>query len=187
MSWLKPRVWYSAWRVGSAMCGYPVYAPPNPHNEVELPAGKAKENFDYFLQQRPKRLQDFRYFMKKFGVDAETTDAGLNAVSAWFDRYGGLLLHFQPRDTASLHAFMNYLPPWTGEHIGTNVVWDLGTYIGECVIARCSRAHWDVNTGDPDPVSLEALGFQRPHVSGLVWPPDCDPITQVFMDSRFKS
>jgi hypothetical protein len=186
-AWLKPKNWYAAWRVRSAMDGYPVYVPPNPHNEIELPASKAKENFDYFLQQRLPRLQYFRDFMQKVGVDANTSDNGLTAVSDWFARYGGLLLHFQPRDTSTLRAFMNYVPPWMGEHIGINVVWDLGTYIGECVIARRPRAHWDLNTGNPDPVSLEALGYQRPCVSGLDWPPYRDPITQVFMDSRFKS
>jgi hypothetical protein len=187
MAWLKPKNWYVAWRVRSAMQGYPVYAPPNPQNEIELPANKAKENFDYFLQQRSTRLQHFRDFMKKFGVDAETTADGLNAVSDWFERYAGLLLHFQPRDTSNLRAFMNYHPPWSGEHVGINVVWDLGTYIGECVIARRPRVHWDLNTGNPDPVSLEALGFQRPCLSGPGWPPDSDPITQVFMDSQFRS
>jgi hypothetical protein len=146
-AWLKPKHWYSAWRVRSAMQGYPVYTPPNLHNEIELPISKAKENFDYFLQQRPTRLRCFRDFMKKFSVDAETTDDALTSVSNWFARYGGLLLHFQPRDTATLHAFMDYVPPWMGEHIGTNVVWDLGTYIGECVISRRPRARWDLNTG----------------------------------------
>jgi hypothetical protein len=186
-AWLKPKAWYPAWRVRSAMQDYPVYEPPNPHNEIELPANKAKENFDYFLRQRSARLQYFRDFMKKFGIDAETTDDCLKAVSDWFVRYGGLLLHFQPRDIATLHAFMNYDPPWTGEHVGTNVVWDLGTYIGECVIARRPRGRWDLNTGNPDPISLEAIGFQRPCVSGLVLPTYCDPITQVFNDSQFKS
>ncbi len=125
--------------------------------------------------------------MKKFGIDAETTDEGLAAVSDWFDRYAGLLLHFQPGDAASLHAFTDYAPQWTGEHIGTNVVWDLGTYIGECVIARRPRAHWDLNTGDPDLVSLEAIGFQRPCVSGPGWRRYCDPITWVFLQSDSKS
>jgi hypothetical protein len=169
------------------MIGYPVYAPPHPHNEIELPAGKARENFDYFLQQRPVRLQCLRDFMKKFGVDAATTDDGLTAVSDWFARYGGLLLHFENRSAATLQAFINHDPPWTGEHIGINVVWDLATFVGECVIARRPSAHWDMNTGDPEPVSLEALGFQRPCVGGLGWPPYCDPISQIFMDSHSKS
>jgi hypothetical protein len=186
-AWLKPRAWYRAWRLKSAMHGYLVYSPPNPQNEIELPTSKAKENFDYFLQQRPTRLQYFRSFMKRFGVDAATTDDGLNAVSYWLNRYGGLLLPFQSHGATSLQAFMNHDPPWAGEHIGINVVWDLATYVGECVLARRPSAYWGLNTGDPDPISLEALGFQRPCIEGLGWPPYCDPISQIFMDCQYKS
>jgi hypothetical protein len=156
-------------------------------NEVELSRNKAKENFDYFLQQRALRLQCLRSFLKKFEIDATTDDSGLAAVSRWFDLYGGLLLHFRPRDTSSLNAFVSYAPPWTGEHLGINVVWDIGIYLGECIIARRRSAYWDLDTGDPDPVSLEAIGYQRPCVAGLYWPTSADTLTRVFIDSQSMS
>jgi hypothetical protein len=152
-------------------------------NEIELPLSKAKENFSFFLQQRPFRLQFLHDFLTEFDIDANTTDDGLSAVSDWHDSYGGVLLRFRPRDTTTLNAFVSYAHPWTGEHLGINVVWDLGIFVGECLIARRRSAHWDLNTGDPDPISLEAVGHQRPCVAGLYWPSGCDPFTQIFMDS----
>jgi hypothetical protein len=125
--------------------------------------------------------------MKKFGIDAATTDQGLIAVSAWFERYGGLLLHFQPYSAVTLHAFLGYDPPWTGEHFGINVVWDLAIYVGECVMARRPSAYWDLNTGGPSLSSRESVGFQRPHLAGLYWPSSCDPFFQVFTDSKNMS
>jgi hypothetical protein len=184
---LRPRAWFRARRLRSALVGYSVYTPPNMQNEIALSRDKAKENFDYFLQRRALRLQCLRDLLKKFEVDASTDDNGLAAVSAWFDRYGGLLLHFQPYDTSTLNAFISYAPPWTGEHLGINVVWDIGIYVGECIIARRRSARWDLDTGDPDPVSLEAIGYQRPCVAGLCWPSSCDPITQIFMDSQWMT
>lgn len=184
---MRPRAWFRARRLKAALDGYPVYAPPNMQNEIELPLSKAKENFSYFQRQLPSRLQLLRDFLKKFEIDAVTTDDGLAAVSGWFDCYGGLLLRFRPRDTSNLNAFMSYAPPWTGEHLGINVVWDIGIFVGECLIARRRSAYWDLDTGDPDPISREAIGYQRPWVAGLYWPSSCDPITQIFMDSQWMS
>lgn len=182
---MRPRAWLRARRLRSALDGYPVYTPPHMHNEIEMPRGKAQENFGYFVQQVPLRMQVLRDFLKKFGIDAVTTDEGLNAVSGWFDCYGGLLLPFRPYDTSNLNAFVNYDPPMTGERLGINIAWDIGIFVGECVIARRRSAHWDLNTGDPDRISLQAVGYQRPCVAGLYWPSGCDPITQIFMDSQF--
>src|SRR2546423_8091516 len=100
--WLKFRTWYPAWKIRSRLIDYPVYMPPNPQNEIQITAHKAAENFEYFLRQRSSRLQYFVKFMKEFKVDAETTDDGLISVSNWFDRHGGLLLHFQPPGPTNL-------------------------------------------------------------------------------------
>src|ERR1700722_17773468 len=102
--WMRPRAWFRARRLKAALNGYPVYAPPNMQNEIELPLSKAKENFSYFLQQVPYRLEFLRDFLKKFEIDAVTTDNGLAAVAGWYDRYGGLLLGFRPRGTSNLNA-----------------------------------------------------------------------------------
>jgi hypothetical protein len=184
LSMLKPKVWFDALKLRGALKKYPVYSPPNMRNEIELPIGMAKENFNYFQTNLASRQTSFRTFMKTFAIDATTDDRGLVAVSEWFNRYGGLLLYYKPRSATTLRAFVNYDPPWIGRHIGINVVWDLGTYIGNCIIARRASAHWDLNTGDPDPMSCSALGFHRPQVAGLYWPTECDPVTKVFLDSQ---
>ena len=184
-AWVRPELWYRAWKVTSALAKYPAYAPPHLHNEIGLSPDEARENFDYFLERRAFRLQVLSEFMRKFGIDATTNDSGLAAVSNWFDRYAGLLLTFRPRTSTTFLAFLDHEPPWTGEHIGINAVWDLGIYVGECIIARRPSAHWELDTGGPDPVSCEAVGYQRPCVAGLYWPTECDPITQIFMDANY--
>jgi len=184
---LRPTAWRDKRKVQSALKGYPAYSPPHLRSEIELPLSNAKENFDYFLQQRPLRLRSFHEVMKTFNVNATTDDGGLAAVSKWFLRYGGLLLYFRRHSTITGRAFVEYDPPWIGEHIGINFVWDLATYVGECVIQRRPSAHWALNTGDADPISREAVGFQRPCVAGLYWPTECDPMTYVFTDSKYMS
>jgi hypothetical protein len=181
---LKPRVWFDAVRVHYALKNYSVYSPPHMRNEIKLLAGAAEENFDYFQTTRSTRMASFRIFMKNFGVDATTDDKGLVAVSEWFKRYGGLLLYYKPRTARTLLAFVDHDPQWVGKHIGINVVWDIGIYVGDCTINRCPSAHWDLNTGTTHPASRRALGFQRPCVAGLEWTADCDPITKVFVDSQ---
>src|SRR5260370_15619265 len=159
---LRPSAWLAARKLKASLVSYPIYRPPHLRSEIDLTASKAKENFEYFLQQRSFRLQSFRDFMKRFNIDVATTDASLTDVSHWFDHYGGLLLNFRPYSSIALRAFLHYDPPWTGTHIGINAVWDLAIYLGECVIARRPSAHWALNTGNPDPISREAIGFQRP-------------------------
>ncbi len=181
---LKPKVWYDALKLRWALKRYPVYSPPNMRNEIGFPLSTARENFNYFQTTLEPRMRSFRTFMKMFAIDATTDDRGLVAVSEWFNRYGGLLLYYKPRSAITLGAFVNHDPPWIGKHIGINVIWDIGIYIGDCIIARRPSAHWDINTGGPDPMSCEALGFHRPCVAGLYWPTECDPITQVYMDSQ---
>jgi len=181
---LKLRTWRDRRKAKLALLGYPVYSPPYLQNEIDLPLSKAEANFGYFMTHRAFRLRSLQEFLNKFDVTASTDDQGLAAVTNWFRRYGGLMTYFERRSTVTLDAFVNYDPTWTEAHIGINVVWDLGIYTGECVIARYPSAHWTINTGNPDPISLKALGFHRPSVAGLYWPTECDPITQVFIDSQ---
>jgi hypothetical protein len=181
---LKPKAWIDALKLRWALEEYPVYSPPDMRNEIELPINLARDNFNYFKANLVFRERSLRTFMEKFAIDATTDDRGLLAVSQWFDRYGGLLLYHKPRSATTLRAFVNYNPPWTGKHIGINVVWDIGIYVGNCIIARRASAHWDLDTGNPDPMSHEALGFHRPYIAGLYWPAGGDPITQVYADSQ---
>jgi hypothetical protein len=57
---LKPKVWFDALRVRWALKMYPVYSPPNMRNEIELPIGMAKENFNYLQTNLASRQTSFR-------------------------------------------------------------------------------------------------------------------------------
>src|SRR5215510_5772424 len=184
---LRPIGWYRARKINSALANYPVYAPPHLRSEIDLSLTEARENFEYFMDKRSFRSQSLIDFMNRFKIEMTTNDSGLTSVSNWFDRYGGLLLPFTPRSTVTFDSFVAYDPSWTGEHIGMNVIWDIGIYLGECVIARNPSAHWALNTGDADQISREAVGYQRPCVAGLHRPARRDPMTRVFRDGESMS
>jgi len=77
---LKPKVWIDALKLRWALEKYPVYSPPNMRNEIELPIGMARDNFNYFQTNLALRGRSFRMFMKTFAIDATTDDRGLVAV-----------------------------------------------------------------------------------------------------------
>jgi hypothetical protein len=137
---------------------YPVYEPPHRqgpnclnqgagqnadeyHRYIREHVARGEENL-YRLRQahRHERLAALRAFLSKFDVELYTDDAGLSAVSAWCPGNCGALVA-NMRDHATRRAFFQ-LAPWTGELRGLNVVFDLGVFLGECLIARNPKLHW---------------------------------------------
>jgi hypothetical protein len=137
---------------------YPVYEPPHRqgpglppqgsrqsddeyHRNIREHVARGEENLYRFRQvHRHERLEALRAFLSKFDIEVYTDDAGLSAVSAWCPGNCGALVAYM-RDDATRQAFFQ-LAPWTGELRGLNVVFDLGVFMGECVIARNPKLHW---------------------------------------------
>lgn len=137
---------------------YPVYAPPHRQGpnyargtqDVNDSAfrssfadfsARAGEMFDYFLSHRDERISCLSAFLKKWDVQVDTDDDGLSAVSRWCPiNCGALVADLKERSTRQ--EFLNMSTPWTGKNHGFNVIFDLGIFIGEYIIARNPRMEW---------------------------------------------
>ena len=146
-----------------AMADYPPYEPPHRQGpnfldrvsrqgEVEYEVllqrftDRGRENLDYFLKHREVRMNALSAFLEKFDVQMGFGDAGLAAVSAWCPQNCGSLVP-DLRDQNTRQVFFQMLQPWTGQWRGFNVIFDLGTFLGESLIVRSPRLHWIYQPG----------------------------------------
>jgi len=107
---------------------------------------RGHENFDYFLEHRGARMAALAAFLEKFDVKLGLDDRGLAAVSAWCPGHFGSLVA-DMTDQKTHQAFFQPLQPWTGQWRGLNVIFDLGIFLGESLIARSPRLHWGYQPG----------------------------------------
>jgi hypothetical protein len=123
-----------------ALVGYPVYDPPH-SQRLPLSNEQGQENFRYFLEHREARMAALSAFLEKFDVKMGFDDVGLAAVSAWCPGHFGSLAR-NLRDHKTGQIFFMRLQPWTEQWHGLNVIFDLGIFVGESIIARNPRLHW---------------------------------------------
>ena len=150
-------------RMFEALADYPVYEPPyrqGPNHPSQLlNRGKeehfksyrdflahGRENFTYFMEHRDARLAALGTFLEKFEVKMDIDDNGLNSVSAWCPQNCGALVA-DLRTDAVRQAFLQMSEPWEGWRCGFNVIFDIGVFLGECVIARNKRLNWEYRPG----------------------------------------
>jgi hypothetical protein len=158
-----------------ALADYPAYDPPHrqgpnflrrppDRSEVEHEIllrqflKRADENFRYFLEQRAARMTALSEFLMKFDVKMELDDAGLASVSAWCPGHLGLLVA-NPRDDKTHQIFFQVLQPWTGQWRGLNVIFDLGIFLGEALIARSPNLRWGYHPGVSDDGTSNLSGY----------------------------
>jgi hypothetical protein len=163
-------------RMTDAMVGYPVYEPPyrqGPNHPSHLQIkgdeeyarlfreflAQGRENFAYFMESRDARLAALRAFLTKFEVTIGLDDTGLAAVSAWCPENCGALVA-NLRANAIRQAFFQMRQPWTEWQRGFNVIFDLGLFLGECVIARNNCLTWNYRSGSSDDGSTNLSGYE---------------------------
>jgi hypothetical protein len=165
---LYPSAWLDSIRIAKALRDYPEYVPPHRGDYASLSRTQGEENFAYFLEQKPRRLDSLNRLLAELDVSAMLDDAGVRRVSAWVHRYSG---HLVGKDIiSSSDAYHSFTPPWTDANRGLNAVWDLGIYIGEYVTSVHSSHKWGLDLGDRHQVSREASGYLRPSVF-IAWRP----------------
>ncbi len=131
-------------RVIEALVDYPVYAPPIRRSKAQ----SLKEAHDayttYFFENRSERVAALRKFLAKFDVTLSLDDANVKAVSAWCPVYADLLVDgLQHQESDELWCAYNWFEvPWTGAMIGFNPIFDLGVFMGECILSRNPRLKW---------------------------------------------
>ena len=170
---MLPQAWVRQRWLRRALRAYPLYDPPHKVEEYLLSRGEAQENFDYFMRTREQRLDFFlvwlrRYFRVTIAFDAK----GVRALNRWGNKYAGLL---QQKDAEGDPdgSFFDYSPPWTEDNAGCNVLFDMGTTLGEIVIANLPKLHWALEpTAELLPrrsrklKKTPGISFQRPKLAG---------------------
>jgi hypothetical protein len=133
IDWLKQR------RVKEAVRNYPIYSPPNKQEERTLPDSAVAENFEYFLRTRHQRTTFLRDWLREhFRVSTFPEEPDAAPILVWLSRYGEQLLNATPWNS----SFYTYDPPWTDEFAGYNVLFDVGTVIGESVVRQSVNVEW---------------------------------------------
>ena len=163
---IYPKLFFKHWKVRRAIGNYPLYDVP--HKQAEEPLGEARvqENFAYFMRTQLDRLAYFQKWLGEwFGVRASLDGDGLLAVNAWINVYGGGLIGDR---FGSATVFATYQPTWVDEYIGYNVMVDIGVFLGEYLIAKRPKLHWEIYRGHLDEDGeLTGPNLNRPHVGGF--------------------
>lgn len=158
--------------MAQSLTDYPIYDPPHRQGpnfvrEPDSPASRqqsrefverGRENFAYSLDNRAARLAALRSFLAKFSVDATLDESGLTAVSTWCPGNCGTLAA-DLRSISIRQAYFQRVTPRTDAQRGLNVIFDLGIFFGECLIARNSRLHWAYHPGSSDDGSANHSGY----------------------------
>lgn len=173
---IYPRFWLKHSRVKRALKSYPLYDVPHKQSEQTLSEGEARENSDYFMRMRLERLAFFRNWLRaNFGVVATLDGDGIRAMSRWVDDYGGGLIG---DETYTMTIFAEYQPRWEGVYAGYNVMIDIGIFLGEYLISKRPRLHWDIYRGHvEEPATFRSVGYMRPHLGGMPRKWACDVLT----------
>lgn len=155
-TWLRrktPPVAEEKRRVLDALADYPPYSPPKWNAEVQSIGDAANEYRAYFFDNRKHRVEALRRFLAKFDVELNRDDDGVKAVSAWCPVYADLLVEgLGHHESEAVWCAYHWLQtPWMGPLIGLNPAFDLGVYMGECLLHRNPRLKWlPVRNPDPD-------------------------------------
>jgi hypothetical protein len=158
-------------RVLDALADYRPYAPPIWNSDAQSMEDADEAYVSYFLDNRERRVEALRVFLAKFDVALSLEDAGAKAVSAWFPVYADLLVDgLQHPESEDLWCAYNWFQaPWTGPLVGLNPIFDLGVYMGECLLYRNPRLKW-LPYVNPEP-NKGALHHIHGQQSGRVFDP----------------
>jgi hypothetical protein len=151
-------------KVWRALRNYPVYSPPFHDAEAVLAKREIKANFDYFLEQKAKRLEYLAKYMAQFSVDLPLERDALPALDGWLYRYGG---HLIPSGGEVIGALADYEPAWDGVFRGLNIINDISIFAGDYIISKNKDVRWDVWYGDGTKRDYEKQGFGQPCLFGL--------------------
>ena len=122
--------------------GYTLYDTPHKRVEHALSQRQKQDNFDYFIRVRLSRLKFFQAWLHdNFKINASLDGSGIVALDAWIGSYGGGLIGDEPH---TMRIFETYHPLWVGEYAGYNVMVDIAIFLGEYLILRRPRLHWEM-------------------------------------------
>ncbi|MGJ5181049.1 hypothetical protein ACQR16_29230 [Bradyrhizobium oligotrophicum] len=131
-------------RVLDALAGYPPYAPPVWKSYDQSDVSANEDYVAYFFNQQDRRIEALRSFLGKLQVVLGFEDQKIKTVSAWCASHADLLVDgLQHQESEALWtAYNHFNTPWVESLVGLNVVFDLGVFMGSCIIARNPKLKW---------------------------------------------
>lgn len=154
-------------RVWKTLSDYPVYSPPFHDPEAVLSKKEIKANYDYFLEQKARRLEYLANYLRPFSVELSLSRDVLPALDRWLFRYSG---HLIPSGGKLMAAMQDYEPAWVREYQGLNIIHDIAIFAGDYIISKNGNVRWDVYYGDGTRRDYEEIGFGQPCLIGLPHP-----------------
>lgn len=154
--------------IESALGAYPIYNPPHRQSPnflrmknadptahtlyIEEFTQRSDENFRYFLDQKSFRIEALRGIIRWMDISNNFfrfDDAELQSISQWNSCYAGLLM-WRPSTRKSQQIFLSLSEPWSGRWRGFNVMFDIGIFMGEWIIAHNRKRKWSFRIGSSD-------------------------------------
>jgi hypothetical protein len=152
-------------KVWKLLPDYPVYTPPHKgglEKKDWMKPQQVQENYEFFLQEKDKRIQYLAEFLAHFDVKLELTDDGLVGLSQWMYRYGAYLRDTKKYRYESVEAYSNHHMRWDGDLAGLNIINDVSVFSGECIILYNKDANWFLQ-------SIKTKNNQQLYGSGMPW------------------
>src|SRR5262245_12430065 len=140
---------YRLRHMSEALTNYPPYMPPAWNPGITSVHDASADYRRFFFANREGRIDALRMFLGTFNVVLNFDDNGVMAVSAWCPHYADALVEEMDTDGVR-NAYDSFAAPWAGSLIGLNVIFDLGIYYGECLLARNPKLTWQPVRG-PEP------------------------------------
>ncbi|MGO9986552.1 MAG: hypothetical protein ACLPIX_20370 [Rhodomicrobium sp.] len=174
--------------VTSALKSYKVYSPPfrqspnflrNQKDEniyIAEYKKKSDANFTHFLKNKSARVDGLKSFIATFSEGATGTNMEIDEISIWFAKYHSVLLSGSDLSLEK-RVFREFQEPWHGKYIGLNVVFDIGTYVGDSIINKSGK-YWSFvlgssSRGEANHTGYTIKGFKDEAMS-------FDPMNEVF-------
>lgn len=168
MEFLKIRHIVPKLRLNHKLPRYPVFTPPNTTAERNVSEYLAQENFDYFIATMDSRLENLSRWMMGFSIFLDYSSDSVISLQKWMNRYGGLLAG---HGVEYQECYDNYTPIWTGKFHGLNVIYDIGTYIGNYVINKRKSVSWKMYKNIEDTLNGQERGiyYNKPTLFGPIY------------------
>lgn len=166
---LKPRYWIPRARLSIAMSSYPIYTPPHRAAEFTLSEKEASENFSHFIETSDERVNFLTEWLKSyFGVYLDYSKSGILSMQYWINMCGGSLIG---GNRGIWSSYINYAPRWVDDFRSCNIIYDIGTYIGNYLIVKRPFLKWEMIKG----TSFESFDrdfeyYNKPGLVGSYYP-----------------
>lgn len=166
---IHPKFWLKHRKARRAAADYPLYDVPHKQAERTLSEDQVQENFSYFMRVRLDRLALFQCWLNRnFGVTPTLNGDGILALYGWCNDYGGGLIG---DETYTASIFDSYQPLWRDQYAGYNVMVDIAIFLGEYLISKRPRLHWEIYRGHlNEEGKLSGNNLARPIIGGFPQP-----------------